>query len=129
MNWVHWWIFYKESWMISGLFPLNHAMEQHKMDFDDLSCKKAVYRAIYSYIPSHEGEIELVAGTNVEVVLKDPSGLIRMVVWSQAWKRGNLSQQFCHRTHCRCSSKSIEFIFGKVFSSGIEKVQQFQKQC
>ena len=44
------------------------------MDFDDLSCKKAVYRAIYSYIPSHEGEIELVAGTNVEVVLKDPSG-------------------------------------------------------
>ena len=60
--------------MECGLFPLNHAMEQIELDEDEFSCRKEIYRAIYSYTPSHEDEIELVAGTNVEVVHKDPSG-------------------------------------------------------
>ena len=60
----------------SGLFPLNHATEliYVKRDEENQSCTKEVYRAIYSYLPSHEDEIELVAGSNVEVIHKDPSG-------------------------------------------------------
>ena len=35
---------------------------------------KEIYRAIYSYSPTHEDEIDLVAGSNIEVIHKYPSG-------------------------------------------------------
>ena len=55
-----------------GLFPLNHAAPIE--DATNLHEPTETYRALYSYKPTHDDEIELVAGTYIEVTSKDKSG-------------------------------------------------------
>ena len=55
-----------------GLFPLNHAASIK--DSTSLNEPTETYRALYSYKPTHDDEIELVAGTYIEVTSKDKSG-------------------------------------------------------
>ena len=52
-----------------GMFPLNHVTSLVVP-----SPRSRSYRALYSYKPTHEDEIELVAGTYIEVICKDESG-------------------------------------------------------
>ena len=55
-----------------GLFPLNHAALIR--DSTSHNEPTQTYRALYSYKPTHDDEIELVAGTHIEVTCKDKSG-------------------------------------------------------
>ena len=57
-----------------GLFPLNHATAIKEVTHLDEPTPTETYRALYSYKPTHQDEIELVAGTNIELLSKDKSG-------------------------------------------------------
>ena len=55
-----------------GLFPFNHVSPIK--DVTSHNEPTETYRALYSYKPTHDDEIELVAGTYIEVTIKDKSG-------------------------------------------------------
>ena len=57
-----------------GLFPVNHTASTKDSTSTSLNEPTETYRALYSYKPTHDDEIELVAGTYIEVTSKDKSG-------------------------------------------------------